>query len=307
MKILITGGAGFIGSNLVEYFLSKSADVVVLDNFSTGFKENLRGLGAKIIEASVANESILSKACSEVDCVLHLAGVVGVPLSVQKPVETIEANVIGTLKLLEAAHNAGVKRVVFPSSASVYGSNQSLPLREDSLPAPLSPYALAKSSCEHLMKMYYKQHGLETVCLRLFNAYGPRQKLTSFYAAVIPAFISNALKNKKLIVFGDGTNTRDYVFVEDVVKAFELALTKGAGEAINIASGKETSTMDLAEKIISLTASKSRIVKAPQRDGDIARSLADISKAKKVIDFEPKHSLEQGLGKTIEFFQKNNR
>jgi len=229
--------------------------------------------------------------------VFHLGGMVGVPMSVREPQRCADVNVKGTVNVLEACRKADC-RVVFASSASVYGDNPKTPYRETDLPAPVSPYAVSKLAGEGLLAFYAKEYGLKCVSLRLFNVYGPGQKISSGYAAVVPAFINAARASDDLRVNGDGSQTRDFIYVDDVVQAFLLSAEKGSG-AYNIGSGKPTSVKHLAGKIIELTQTKSRITRAPKRAGDVRDSLADVSKARRELGFEPAYSLADGLSRVI--------
>jgi len=295
-RILVTGGAGFIGSNLTKFLLDKGFDVVVLDNFSTGSKENIEDIKDKveILELDVRNIEDLRKNLKNIDYIFHLAAFVSVPESVEKRCETFEINVRGTRNILDIAKEIGVKKVVIPSSAAVYGDDPELPKTEDSELIPKSPYAESKIMDERLVKDYSKD--IETAALRLFNVYGLNQNPDSPYAAVIPIFIKRALEGKDLIIYGNGKQTRDFIYVKDVCEAFLLTLsTTLHGDIINIGSGKELSINELAEKIIELTNSNSKINYEDARPGDILRSVADITLSKEKLNFKPKYSLEDGL------------
>lgn len=290
MKVLVTGGAGFIGSHVVEQF----DDVRVLDNLSSGFRENVKD-SAEFIKGDVTNFNIVNKAMKDVDYVFHLAAFISVPESMIFPEKAYEVNVKGTENVLKAAKENGVKKVIFTSSAAVYGSNSDLPLKEDAILKPLSPYGNTKTEGERLCEKY------GAVRLRPFNAFGPRQNPKSSYSGVISIFIDNALQNKDLVIYGDGSQTRDFVFVEDVVKANLLMMKKGNG-VYNVGTGRQVSINELAEKAIKLTNSKSKIRHVNERKGDIKHSLADVSKIKD-IGFEIENSFEEGLKKTIEWFK----
>ncbi|UCD04591.1 MAG: NAD-dependent epimerase/dehydratase family protein [Candidatus Woesearchaeota archaeon] len=299
-KILITGGAGFIGSNLAEFLLDKGLDVVILDNFSTGSRENIERIKDKIevLELDVRDIEGLRKNLKDIDYIFHLAAFVSVPESVKKRCETFEINVKGTKNILEIAKEIGAKKVIIPSSAAVYGDDPELPKTEDSKLMPLSPYAESKIQKERLVKEFSKD--IETAALRLFNVYGPNQNPASPYAAVIPIFIKKALEGKDLIIYGDGEQTRDFIYIKDVCEAFLSAInTKLNGDIINIASGKELSINELAKKIIELTNSKSKVVYSRPREGDIIRSVAGIDLSKEKLNFEPKYSLDTGLKEII--------
>lgn len=295
-RILITGGAGFIGSNLAEFLLQKGYEVTILDNFSTGKLENIFRIQNKIelLELDIRDIEALRKNVKNIDYIFHLAAFVSVPKSMENKKETFEINVNGTQNILKIAKEIGAKKVIVPSSAAVYGDDPESPKTENSRLVPKSPYAQSKIDCEKLVKEFSNK--LETVALRLFNVYGPKQNLDSQYAAVIPIFIQKALNNEDLIIYGDGKQTRDFIYIQDICEAFLLTLkNKLNGEIINIASGKEISINELAKKIIELTKSKSKIVHIDSRLGDIKRSLASIDLAKEKLKFKPKYSLDSGL------------
>jgi len=295
MEFVVTGGAGFIGSHLAEALLKKGG-VTVVDNLSSGFKENVPE-GVELVNASVLDYGKLEEAISTADVVFHLGGVVGVPVSIRHPDFCFRVNVNGTANVLEAAKKHG-SRVVFASSAAVYGDRPKVPSRETDTTAPASPYAESKLQAEKQLAAFAGE--VQTIALRLFNVFGPRQNITGGYAAVVPAFVNAAKKGRPLKIEGDGSQTRDFVFVEDAVQAFLLAGEKGSG-VYNIGSGKPTRIKELAKKIIALAESESQIVFAPGREGDVHDSLADVSKAKKDLGYSPKHSLGEGLRKVIEY------
>jgi len=299
VKILITGGAGFIGSHIAEHF--KDDEVIVYDNLRTGFKKNIENLNVKFVKASVTDYKTLNKWMKGMDYVFHLAALISVPESLLKPVETEEINTQGTLNVLKSARVNKVKKVIYSSSAAVYGDNPILPKKEDMLPEPKSPYAVSKLSGEYYCRIYSEQFNLPTAVLRYFNVFGPRQDPNSQYAAVIPIFIKRALKNEDIIIFGDGEQTRDFIYVKEVVKANILAMEKG-DKIYNVASGGKITINELAEKIIKLTNSKSKIVYTDKRPGDIKHSCADISQIKS-IGFEPEFNFDEALKITIEYFR----
>ena len=300
MKILITGGAGFIGSHLVEHFQHK-AEVVVFDDFSTGSEKNIEGMECKVIRGDITDPDAVDSAMNGVDYVFHLAAFVSVPESLKDPEKCFAVNVGGTENVLEAALKNKVKKVVFSSSCAVYGDSPDLPKKESMTPDPKSPYAESKLKAENLCADYSKK-GLPTCCFRFFNVFGPRQDPKSQYAAAIPIFISNALKNLPLTIFGDGKQTRDFIYVNDVVNAFTLAIGDITG-VFNVGTGIETSVDQLTKRIISLSGSKSEIKYAPARAGDILRSFGDISKIKD-RGFSLRQSLDEGLSVTIEWMRK---
>lgn len=301
MRILVTGGAGFIGSHIVEYFQGK-AEVRVLDNLRTGKKQNLAGFDVDFIHGSILDAPLLQRAMQGVDYVFHLAAMVSVPESVAKPGECIEVNSRGTLNVLEAAERAGVKKLSFSSSAAVYGERKENPKREDLLPDPRSPYAVTKLSGEHLCHMFAATGRLPAVCLRYFNVYGPRQDPNSAYAAAVPAFISRALAEKPLTIFGDGLQTRDFVFVKDIVAANVHACTAMTENGVfNVSRSQSITINELAETIVRVTASSSPIEHAPPRPGDVRFSEGANEKIV-ATGYTPSTPLDDGLRDTIRAF-----
>lgn len=301
-NVLITGGAGFIGSHLVEHFQGK-AHVRVLDNLRSGFKKNLDGLDCEFIEGSVTDRAIVKKAVNGVDYVFHLAAMISVPESMTNPVECVEINTIGTLIVLEEAAAAGVKKLCFSSSAAVYGDNPTVPKAEDMLPEPKSPYAVTKLDGEYYCKMFHDEGRLKTACMRYFNVFGPRQDPKSQYAAAVPIFIDRALKDEPLTIFGNGEQTRDFVYVKDVVAAnVFLAEQADLSGVYNVGYGKSVTINELAKQIIHLTGSKSHIQYAPPRPGDVKHSLAAAFKLN-AAGLTPENHFEAGLGETIGYFQ----
>jgi UDP-glucose 4-epimerase len=310
MKCLVTGGAGFIGSHITRHLLDSRYEVLCLDNFNPLYdiaikKANiapfLQHKNFEFVEGDVRNKELLQKLAEDIDYVFHEAALVSVVESMKNPVETIEVNTIGTFNVLTAASN--VKKTIIASSAAVYGDSPGSPKKENMTPAPKSPYAISKLDCEYAAKIFYEEYGLKTTCLRYFNVYGRRQDPTSPYAAVIPIFIRKALRNEDIQIYGDGTQTRDFIFVKDVVNANEFVMSKGDGMIFNVASGSVTSINELAALIIELTGSSSKIVYKEPRHGDIMHSLADITEIKK-IGFMPGYELKEGLKDTIEWFRE---
>ncbi len=305
MKVVVTGGTGFIGSHIAEYWNGK-AEVVILDSFRTGYAENVKHLsGVKLLEGDIRDKSLVEKVVAGADYVFNLAALVSVPESIEKPEETIEINVKGLINILEAAKEHGVKKVVHSSSAAIYGDDPRLPKRTDMLPVPKTPYGITKLDGEYWCNFFSDEFGVGAVSLRYFNVFGPRQDPKSQYAAAIPIFVSKAIKNEDITIYGDGKQTRDFVYVKDVVRANVLAaesvLKKGV---FNVATGNSITIGELAEKIIKLTDSKSKIVFAPERPGDIKFSSADIEETKKLLGFEPQFDFDEGLISTIEFFRR---
>ncbi|HJZ12249.1 MAG TPA: SDR family oxidoreductase [Acidobacteriota bacterium] len=308
-RYLVTGGGGFIGSHLVEALVAEGHFVRVVDNFDTGTRQNLKDIAreVEIIEASVQDPLAIQKAVEGIDFVLHQAARGSVPRSLSDPGGTHESNLTGTLQVLRAAHKAGVKRVVFASSSSVYGETPTLPKEESMFPSPLSPYAVTKLAAEYYCSVYARAFGLETVVLRYFNIYGPRQNPNLQYAAVIPLFIRQMLEKEPCTIFGDGEQTRDFTYVGDCVRANLLACKapNAAGEVINIACGAQTSVNSLFELLAATTSCDRPPQYAPPRAGDVKHSYAAIAKAKTLLGYNPVMKLPAGLEKTVEWFQRN--
>ena len=306
MRYLVTGGAGFIGSNTVDELVRRGHDVVALDDLSTGKAENLAQAKAKIklIQESIMNLDAVREACRNVDCVIHLAAQTSVPRSVKDPIETNLINVNGTLNILVAARDAKVKRVVFASSCAVYGKTSVLPIREGAALSPISPYGLSKQIGEAYGRVFQELYGLEFISLRYFNVFGPRQDPSSPYSGVLSVFNAALLDNAQPTVYGDGEQSRDFVYVGNVVEANLLAAeARGApGLAINIGTGNRCTlnqTIALLEKITGRTA---RAKYAAPREGDIRDSQADISLAKEVLGYHPRFGFEEGLKRTWDWF-----
>jgi nucleoside-diphosphate-sugar epimerase len=306
MRYLVTGGAGFIGSNTVDELVRRGHDVVVLDDLSSGKKENLGGLRGKIeiLQSSVTDLDRLQEACRGADYVLHLGARTSVPRSVIDPLETNRVNVDGTLNVLVAARDAKVKRVVFAGSSSVYGETPTLPKSEDMAPAPISPYGLSKLTGEMYGQVFQRCYGLEFVSLRYFNVFGPRQDPGSAYSGVLSLFNAAVLDGTQPVVYGDGEQSRDFTYVGNVVEANLLACEakRAAGLAINIGTGSRytlNQTLALLEKI---TGRPAKAKYAPPREGDIRDSQADITLAKDVLGYNPRIGFEEGLKYTWEWF-----
>lgn len=306
-RYLVTGGAGFIGSNIVAALVQQGKFVRVLDNCSTGRMSNLQDVIEQIefIRGDIRELSVVHEAVKDMDYVLHQAALPSVARSVDDPIASNETNVAGTLNLLVAAKNANVKRVIYASSSSAYGNSASLPKQEDMPVNPISPYAISKYTGEQYCKVFYSIYGLETVALRYFNVFGPRQNPNSQYSAAIPIFIRSFLECKRPRIFGDGEQSRDFTFIENVVQANLLAChaEKAAGEVFNIACGRNTTINDISRTIKELLGSSLQPVYEPARKADIRHSLADITKARSILGYEPEGNLEMALGKTIEWMQ----
>ncbi len=294
---LVTGGAGFIGSHIVKELVRQGQRVTVLDNLSGGKLENLESVKDKItfIKGDICDFEAVVKACKQMDYVLHLAALISVAESVAKPQETAEINVQGTVNVLEAAKRCGIKRVVFSSSAAVYGTRPELPYKEDTPIDCQSPYAWSKQAGAELCQLYTKAYGLEAVALRYFNVFGTGQNPNSAYAAVIAKFMQLAAENKPLGIDWDGLQSRDFVSVEDVVQANLLAATKGVpGEIYNVASGRTYTLLELADTIEKVSGRKLERVSRPKRPGDVHESSADVSKIT-ALGYRPSVTLEEGL------------
>ena len=304
---LVTGGAGFIGSNLVNALLERGDTVRVLDDFSTGKRENLADFAGRIalIEGSVADEKVVREAVDGVDYVLHQGALASVPRSVEDPVSSNVANVNGTLALLLAARDAGVKRVVYAASSSAYGDQPDLPKVETMAPSPLSPYAVSKLAAEYYCQAFTACYGLETVCLRYFNIYGPRQDPQSVYAAVIPKFITAMLAGERPTIFGDGEQSRDFTFVDDCVQANLLACTapNAAGHMVNIACGSRYTLNELVTLLNRVLGTSLDPNYEPPRAGDVMHSQADIALARNVLGYDPQFTFEAGLAKTVPWYR----
>lgn len=302
MKYLITGGAGFIGSHIARALLEQGADVRVLDNFSSGKRENLKGLDVEILEGDLRDASVVIRAVQGVEVIFHEAAFVSVPESMEKPQECLDVNVTGTSMLFEAARKAGVGRVVIASSAAVYGDSDAMPLVENTPLKQLSPYAVSKRIDEMYADLFTNQFGLEVAALRYFNVYGPRQRPDSMYAAAVPIFIRRMLDNKPITVYGDGGQTRDLINVRDVVQANLLASQhpSAPGQIFNVCTGVETSILDLLDILYELFPNAPKHIHAEPRAGDIYRSIGTPKKIKDTLGFDPKVTLAEGLKEAVE-------
>jgi UDP-glucose 4-epimerase len=301
-KFVITGGAGFIGSNLARA-LAEENEVVIIDDLSAGKRENLEGVEATLVEGTILDRKLLKDQFREVDLVFHLAAIASVERSVRDPLLVNEVNLNGTLNVLEEARRAGVRRVVFSSTAAVYGTSPDLPKGEDLTPDPRSPYAVAKLAGEHYCRVFSELYGLETVVLRFFNVFGPRQDPGSEYSGVISRFISALLEERKPVVYGDGEQTRDFVYVADVVSALVLAGGCSRTGPFNVARGESTSLNRLLEALGRITGRDASPQYQKARQGDIRHSLADISHYRE-IGFRPEYSIEEGLKRTVDWFSE---
>lgn len=299
MKVLVTGGAGFIGSHLADR-LSHEHDVVVLDNLTTGTLSNLSLGKTRItfIEGDIRDRSIVTDAVKQVDVVFHLAADVKIMKSIDDPLANLEVNVHGTLNILTACLDKRIKRFIFGSSAAVYGEAKRLPVDEEHPLNPESPYAASKAAAEMYLFAFHKTYSLPVTCLRFFNVYGPRQS-SSEYASVIPAFLNSVREGEALAVFGDGEQTRDFIYIEDVVRALEIAATHpgAVGQVFNVATGKGTSINELVRLVREVTGKEAGVVYKKARAGEVKHSRADIGKAQETLGFRARTSLKDGLAK----------
>ena len=304
MKIVIAGGAGFIGSHLAEFWNNKDAEIHVIDNLKTGFEENLSGLkNVTLHKFSIEEKEKVEDVIKGADYVYNMAAMVSVPESIEKQEECLNINLHGYLNLLDASTKNKVKKIILSSSAAVYSDDHKLPKKVEMKAEPKSPYGITKLDGELYSKMYEEQFGLKYACLRYFNVFGPRQSTENAYAAAVPIFIKRALKNEDIIIYGDGDQTRDFIYIDDVVRVNVLAVEKEKETGVfNVACGDSISILDLAKVIIELINSKSKIVFEKERPGDIKHSLASIKETKEKLGFNPSFSLKDGLLNTIEYF-----
>ncbi len=327
-RYLVTGGAGFIGSHIVERLLGDGHSVMVLDNFSSGKEENLsftkhNTLSAErytLIKGDICDLPTCQRACQDIDYVLHQAAIRSVPKSLNNPLEYNEVNINGTLNMLEAARQQKVKRFIYASSSSIYGEAERFPEKETALPRLISPYALTKLAGEYYCRVYSQNYDLPTVCLRYFNVYGPRQALDDEYAVVIPKFIHCLLNNEPTPIYGTGRQSRDFTYVDNIVEANLLAcnapnlnparLLRSGGvkwAVFNIANGKDRTVLELAAILNKIMKKNLQPVYLPPRPADVFRTFADISQAKNTIGYQPRVDFEEGLVRTIEWFKNNER
>ena len=308
MRALVTGGGGFIGSHVVRRLLTDGYEVRVLDNFATGRRENLLEVqdDIELVEGDIQSYERVHTAMRGCDKVAHLAALPSVPRSVQDPLTSNATNVTGTLNVLLAARDEGVGRVVYASSSSVYGANPDLPKREEMVPLPISPYAVAKLAGEGYCRAFFDVFGLETVALRFFNVFGPRQDPLSQYSAVIPKFITALLAGEAPVIFGDGEQSRDFTFVDNVVDGVVLGLTVPdvGGKAFNLATGHGVTLNGLHQILVELIGAEIDPEYAEGRPGEVRHSQADVTRAKEALGFEPKVSLEDGLRETLAYYER---
>lgn len=303
MKILVTGGSGFIGSHIVEHYQGKADEIRVLDNLRTGYRKNLDGLDCKFIDGSITDREVVRKAVQGVDYIFHLAALVSVPESMSKPGECVDINVHGLLNVLEEASAAGVKKLVFASSAAVYGDNPSVPKVETMVPEPKSPYAITKLDGEYYLGMFQREGRLETAAIRFFNVFGPRQDPKGAYAAAVPIFIEKAVMGENITVYGDGEQTRDFIYVKDIVGALSFAVeTPGVTGVFNAGYGGQITINDLAGQVIANAGTAAQVLHAPERPGDVKHSRASADKLL-AAGWKPQHTLDEGLAATFDFFK----
>jgi UDP-glucose 4-epimerase len=301
MRILVTGGAGFIGSHIVEHFQGK-AEVRVLDNLRSGYRKNLDGFDCEFIEGDIRDREVVRKAVQGVDYIFHMAAMISVPESMEKPIECVDLNVNGLLVVLEEAAAAGVKKLCFSTSAAIYGNNPIVPKREEMYPEPKSPYAITKLDGEYYCNMFTQEGKLETACLRYFNVFGPRQDPNSAYAAAVPIFTAKAVANEDITVFGDGEQTRDFIYVKDIVAANVFMAMNDFNGVYNIAYGGRITINKLVDTIKDITGSESKVLHLAERAGDVKHSMAAVDKLN-ATGFKPEHDFASGLAETIKFFQ----
>ena len=306
-RYLVTGGAGFIGSYIAEALLARGESIRILDNLSTGYQQNMAHLSGDIefLEGDVRDDAVVARAVQGVEVVFHQAALASVHRSLSQPQETHAVCATGTLILLDQARQAGVRRVLYAASSSAYGNQQQVCKTETDLATPASPYAASKLAGEHYCRSFYKTYGLETVCLRYFNVFGPRQDPNSPYSAVIPLFIRAMLSGKQPVIFGDGQQSRDFVFVKDIVRGNLLAADAedAAGRVINLATSEQTSLLELIALLNEMLDLDVEPEHQPAREGDVRHSLADISRAKDFLGYQPNFSLAEGLQQSIDYYR----
>lgn len=307
-RYLVTGGAGFIGCNIVRRLLAEGHEVRVLDNFSTGSRDSLRDIDVELIEGDLTSYHMVQRAVAGVDYVLHQGALPSVPRSVIDPIASVNVNVLGTLNVLQAAQEAGVNRIIYASSSSIYGDSRELPLRERVLPSPKSPYAASKLAGEHLCRAFHKTYGLETIILRYFNVFGPHQNPYSQDSAVIPSFIMAGLSDCPAIVFGDGRQSRDFTFVDNVIDANLTAASapeECVGRAFNIGSGQRHTLLDVLDALENILGTAIKRELRDPRPGDVEHSYADVEAAREYLGHEPMVGFQEGLERTVTWFRKS--
>ncbi len=305
---LVTGGAGFIGSHIAEALVARGDRVRVVDNLSTGRRENLEPIGQQVefVEGDVADAALMARLVEGVDCIFHQAALASVPRSVEAPLDTNAACVTGTVTVLDAARRAGVRRVVYAGSSAAYGDQPFSAKRETDLPAPISPYGAAKLAGEYYCQAFAATYGLETVVIRYFNVFGPRQDPASPYSAVIPLFITAMLAGRRPVIYGDGLQSRDFTYVANVVDANLLAADApgASGRVFNAAGGKSITLLELLAALEELLGVEANPQHEPPRPGDIRQSMADISQARQVLGYEPQVDFHEGLRRSIDYYRQ---
>jgi len=303
MKYLVTGGAGFIGSHIVEALFKQEHEIIILDNLFSGNIENIQPFlqkkNVEFVKGSITDLPLLRKTFKGVDGIFHEAAIASVHQSVLNPLNTHDVNSTGTLHVLLAAEECGVKKVILASSAAIYGDHPLLPKREDMIPMPLSPYAVSKLTGEYYCSVFSQLYSIQTVSLRYFNVFGPRQDPSSEYSGVISKFIAQVKQNKPITIFGDGEQTRDFVFVSDVVSANISAMQSQVQGVFNVGCGMQTSLNKLADLLKNIAGRDVPIIYEPPRDGDIKKSFADISRAREMLGYEPEYTVREGLERTV--------
>jgi len=308
MRYVVTGGAGFIGSHIAETIANRGDEVVILDNLFSGKVENIQHLLDKptvtFLKGSITDQPLLQNACKDADGIFHEAAITSVPRSVKDPLASNEVNINGTLNVLVAAQKCGVKKIVYASSSSVYGDTPTLPKREDMEPNPKSPYAITKLAGEYYLKVFHELYGMDSVSLRYFNVFGPRQDPLSEYSAVIPKFITKILHHESPVIYGDGSQTRDFTYVKDVAQANVRAMDGSAQGIFNVAYGSRISLIELAHNIMERMGEERPLIFEPSRSGDIHDSLAAISAAQQAFGYAPAYTVKTGLQETIQWYLK---
>ena len=303
MNILVTGGSGFIGSHIVEHFQDRADTIRVLDNLRTGYRQNLAGLECEFIKGSITDRELVKKAVQGIDYIFHMAAMVSVPESMSKISECVDINVNGLLNVLEEASDAGVKKIVLASSAANYGDNPTVPKLETMYPEPKSPYAITKLDGEYYLEMFRSEGKLQTTSIRFFNVFGPRQDPKGSYAAAVPIFIEKAVKGEDITVYGDGEQTRDFIYVKDIVGALVFAaMNEDMHGTYNAGYGGQITINDLANNILETAQTESKLIHGPERAGDVKHSRASSDKLR-AAGWEPRFTLEDGLAATFDFFK----
>ena len=311
MKYIVTGGAGFIGSHIVEELVQRNNEVVILDNLSSGKKENilpfLKNKVVTLVQGTITDLPLLKKTFEGADGIFHEAAIASVPRSVKDPAETNDVNLTGTLNVLIAARDAGVEKLILASSAAVYGDNPVLPKHESMIPDLLSPYAVTKLAGEHYCSVFSRLYGVRCTALRYFNVFGPRQDTASPYSGVITIFVSNSLGHRPIVIYGDGRQTRDFVYVKDVVQANLRAMERGKEGVFNVACGTQINLLELKDMIAEITGIRIPVTYAPVAQGDVRDSAADITRAQEFLGYAPSYTVRSGLEETVAWFREQSR